>query len=53
MDPMPFLILEIVMAGACGALARVKNRSFAKWAAYGFFAWPIALMHIMRTPRLP
>ena len=53
MDPIPFLLMEIVMAAACGALAMTKNRSFVKWAAYGFVAWPIALLHVMRIPRRP
>lgn len=36
-----------ILGAIVGAIAGVKGRDFAPWFAYGFFLFPVALIHIL------
>jgi hypothetical protein len=49
--PLELLLLAIVFAASCGALARRRGRNTAGWAALGFVLGPIALLVLLLLPR--
>lgn len=40
----------IVLAGVVAIIADSKGRTVWKWFVYGFFLWPIALVHVIVSP---
>lgn len=50
---MEFVILWLIVAAFCGAIASSKNRSFLGWFILGFFFSLLALIAVAVMPALP
>ncbi|BBK30281.1 zinc ribbon protein [Stella humosa] len=48
---MELLLIWLVMGAIVAMIASSKGRSAGAWFFYGVLVWPIALVHILLTPR--
>lgn len=46
-----FIVFWLIMAGVCALVAASKGRSGLAFFVYGFFLWPIALVHALVMAR--
>lgn len=48
---MELLFLWLMLGIVVGIIAGSKGRSFLGWFVYGFLLFPVALVHVLVTPR--
>ena len=52
MEPILLIIIVIVMGGVTAGIASTRGRSVVVWFFYGFFLFPIAVLHLLLSTDL-